>query len=160
MRMRRAVGYCEGVRCEQYGKGVFLLNQTTFKCSKCHQSGKVVHEEGNFENKDRLIKEVQVSFDYNPELDKYATIAIVRDDSLVEDHNTYHYFSPMVKTEKRAFVLAERILGSLNQQGKLPSDGSGALMRENLLTWDETRELFRANCNAYFETLRGTPLNA
>ena len=41
-RMKRGVGYCENTECEDYAKGVFLLNHgDTFYCPRCRQLGKV-----------------------------------------------------------------------------------------------------------------------
>ena len=51
--MRRAVGYCENIGsrehggCEDFGKGVFLLNHgDTFYCPRCREIGLVVTEKG------------------------------------------------------------------------------------------------------------------
>ena len=42
-RMKRGVGYCENTECEDYAKGVFLLNHgDTFYCPRCRQLGKPV----------------------------------------------------------------------------------------------------------------------
>ena len=36
--MKRGVGYCENTDCEDYAKGVFLLNHgDTFYCPRCRQ---------------------------------------------------------------------------------------------------------------------------
>ena len=44
-RMRRGVGYCESTQCEDYVKGVFLLNHgDTFYCPRCRQLGKIENE--------------------------------------------------------------------------------------------------------------------
>ena len=45
--MKRGVGYCENTDCEDYAKGVFLLNHgDTFYCPRCRQLGKEVREIG------------------------------------------------------------------------------------------------------------------
>ena len=45
--MKRGVGYCENTDCEDYAKGVFLLNHgDTFYCPRCRQLGKVEKERG------------------------------------------------------------------------------------------------------------------
>ena len=36
--MKRGVGYCENTDCEDYAKGVFLLNHgDTFYCPRCQK---------------------------------------------------------------------------------------------------------------------------
>ena len=41
-RMKRGVGYCGETECEDYAKGVFLLNHgDTFYCPRCRVLGKV-----------------------------------------------------------------------------------------------------------------------
>ena len=156
--MKRGVGYCENTDCEDYAKGVFLLNHgDTFYCPRCRQLGKVEKERGFYTGNSDIFKEVRVEYNFDPINGVYREIAIVRDDSLV-DGNVYHYYTPMVKTEKRALILAERFLGSLNQSPGFQESGEMPPTGENMFSWDDSLELFRSNCNHYFETLRGTSL--
>lgn len=83
MHMKRAVGYCENTDCEDYVKGVFLLNHgDTFYCPQCRQLGKVEREQGSSSGDTNIFKEVRVEFGYNAVSKAYQQIAIVRDDSL------------------------------------------------------------------------------
>ena len=51
--MKRGVGYCENTDCEDYAKGVFLLNHgDTFYCPRCRQLGKVEKERGFYRSLD------------------------------------------------------------------------------------------------------------
>ena len=44
--MKRGVGYCENTECEDYAKGVFLLNHgDTFYCPRCRQLGSACTEQ-------------------------------------------------------------------------------------------------------------------
>ena len=59
--MKRGVGYCENTECEDYAKGVFLLNHgDTFYCPRCRQLGKVEKERG-------IIEQEIKGYDDNPD---------------------------------------------------------------------------------------------
>jgi len=56
--MKRGVGYCENTDCEDYAKGVFLLNHgDTFYCPRCRQLGKVEKERGFYTGNSDIFKE-------------------------------------------------------------------------------------------------------
>jgi hypothetical protein len=124
--MRRGVGYCENADCEDFSKGVFLLNHgTAFYCPHCRQLGFVEPERGDTENEQQIFREVHVHYNYEPIEKKYREIGIVRDEGLPEDRtNSYHLFSPLIKTENRALKVAEAVLGNLNRyRGMLDGEG-------------------------------------
>ena len=53
--MKRGVGYCENTDCEDYAKGVFLLNHgDTFYCPRCRQLGKVEKERGFYTGRNNV----------------------------------------------------------------------------------------------------------
>ncbi len=157
-KMNRAVGYCPSVDCEQYARNVFLLNQTLFRCPKCHRTGKIVPETGRTGNSKPIFKEVRVEFDFDAHQDRFRSTAIVRDESLWGHHNVYHYSTPLVKTEKRALIMAEQILATLNQTPELLEGEELPCYNERRLNWDESQELFRSHCNHWGESLKDTPL--
>jgi ribosomal protein S27AE len=81
--MKRGVGYCENTDCEDYAKGVFLLNHgDTFYCPRCRQLGKVEKERGFYTGNTDIFKEVRVEYNFDPINGVYREIAIVRDESL------------------------------------------------------------------------------
>jgi hypothetical protein len=85
--MKRGVGYCENTDCEDYAKGVFLLNHgDTFYCPRCRQLGKVEKERGFYTGNSDIFKEVRVEYNFDPINGIYREIAIVRDESLWGDH--------------------------------------------------------------------------
>ena len=114
--MKRGVGYCENTDCEDYAKGVFLLNHgDTFYCPRCRQLGKVEKERGFYTGNTDIFKEVRVEYNFDPINSVYREIAIVRDESLWGRNNVYTLQSPLIKTEKRALKVAEAILANLNR---------------------------------------------
>ncbi len=114
--MKRGVGYCENTDCEDYAKGVFLLNHgDTFYCPRCRQLGKVEKERGFYTGNSDVFKEVRVEYNFDPINGVYREIAIVRDESLWGRNNVYTLQSPLIKTEKRALKVAEAILANLNR---------------------------------------------
>jgi ribosomal protein S27AE len=76
--MKRGVGYCENTDCEDYAKGVFLLNHgDTFYCPRCRQLGKVEKERGFYTGNTDIFKEVRVEYNFDPINTVYREIAIV-----------------------------------------------------------------------------------
>ncbi len=124
MGMKRGVGYCmhvgsrEDQTCDDYAKGVFLLNHgDTFYCPRCRKLGTVVKERGFPEAGygDAPFKEVRVEFNYDPIGERYQEIAIVRDESIWGTGSKYSLLSPLIKTEKRALKVAESLLANLQR---------------------------------------------
>ena len=145
VRMKRGVGYCEYVECEDYGKGVFLLNHgDEFSCPRCRHNGSMVPEVGYAEDvsEDAPYKEVRIEYNYDPHQARYRELAVLRDESIWGDANIYRLFSPLIRTEKRAMKVAESILSNL-QRHQSALDG-GAIPRsvEIILSFDDSREKF------------------
>lgn len=138
MRPNRGVGYCRNQECEDYGKGVFLLNHAgTFTCPDCRRPGQVEREAGFYEGEAGIFREVRVEYNYDPEVGAYRDVAIVRDVSLWDASNTYTLRSPLVRTEKRALKVAEALLANLNrcatslERDEIPSSS------ETVLSFDD-----------------------
>ncbi len=141
--MKRAVGYCENTDCEDYAKGVFLLNHgEKFHCPRCRQLGAVMPEHGFYSGDSDIFKEVRVEFNYDPINGKFREIGIVRDESLWGRCNVYTLQSPLIKTEKRALKVAEAILANLNRYRGLLVQGEVPKTHEVLLSFDDTNEEF------------------
>ncbi len=137
--MKRGVGYCENADCEDFSKGVFLLNHgNTFYCPRCRKLGHTEPERGHTDNDHQVFREVHVHFNFKADERKYREIGIVMDDSLPEGTaNSYHLFSPLIKTEQRALKVAEAILANLNRyQGLLDGEGIPRTT-ETLLSFDD-----------------------
>jgi ribosomal protein S27AE len=157
MRMNRAVGYCKNVECDDYSKGVFLLNHgDRFYCPRCRELGFVEGERGHYSGDTPVFKEVRVEFNYDPIENKYREIGIVRDESLWGKCSTYTLVSPLIKTEKRALKVAESILANLNRFGI----GNGDMPRtqETLLSFDDSPEDFARKCDALYHQLKDSQL--
>ena len=158
--MKRGVGFCENTECEDFLKGVFLLNHgTTFYCPHCRYLGYVEAERGNTDNDHDIFKEVHVHYNFDPTTRLYREIAIIRDDSLPEDStNSYHLFSALVKTENRALKMAEAILANLNRYRGL-LDGEGIpKTTEILLSFDDDLAVFAKKLDQLSEEWRKSGL--
>jgi len=141
--MDRAVGYCEKTECEDFAKGVFLLNHgKTFYCPRCRQLGNVQAERGSYTGDKEVFKEVRVEFNYDPMNGVYREIAIVRDESLWGKCNTYTLQSPLIKTEKRGLKVAEAILANLNRYQGILKQNEIPRTSEVLLSFDDDTEEF------------------
>src|SRR5262245_28875610 len=142
--MKRGVGYCENTDCEDYAKGVFLLNHgDTFYCPRCRQLGKVEKERGFYTGNSDIFKEVRVEYNFDPINGVYREIAIVRDESLWGRNNVYTLQSPLIKTEKRALKVAEAILANLNRYRGLLNGDEIPRTTEIILSFDEPYEEFK-----------------
>lgn len=153
--MKRATGYCENTNCEDYAKGVFLLNHgDTFHCPRCRYHGRIEAERGHYYGSADYFTEVRVEYNYDPITLRYREIAIVKDESLPSGC-TYTLHSPLIKTENRALKVAEAVLASLNRFGL--EDGIPK-QHETLMSFDKPRDEFRADCEALELQLEKSPL--
>ncbi len=156
--MKRAVGYCENNECEDFAKGVFLLNHgQIFYCPRCRGLGRIVCEDGSYEGTSNIFKEVRVEYNYSPIDDRFREMAIVRDESLWGRNNVYTLRSPLIKTEKRALKVAEAILANLNRFG-IREDGIVAT-GETILSFDDTREDFTRKLSSLAHELEKSSLS-
>ena len=141
--MKRGVGYCENTDCEDYSKGVFLLNHgDTFYCPRCRAFGHVEKETGAHTGETDIFKEVRVEYNFDPIRKIYREIGVVRDESLPAGSNIYTLKSALIKTERRALKVAEAILSNLNRYRGLLTDGEIPRTTEHILSWDESRAEF------------------
>ncbi len=141
--MKRGLGYCENTECEDYVKGVFLLNHDdTFGCPRCRQPGKIEKERGFSTGNSDSFKEVQVEYNFDLIHRIYREIAIVRDESLWGPNNVYTLQSPLIKTARRALKAAEAILANLNRYPG-PLSGDDILRTtETMLSFDDDFDEF------------------
>ena len=150
-RMKRGVGYCmnkgsgnDSEGCEDYAKGVFLLNHgDRFSCPRCRIYGVVVKEKGFADDPDGIFKEVRVEYNYDPIEVRYREVAIVRDDAIWGPSSTYTLMSPLIKTEKRALKVAESILANLQRYSGLLLNDDIPRTTEIILSWDEDLPEFK-----------------
>ncbi len=134
---QRAIGYCENTGCEDYAQDVFLLNHgDTFYCPRCRMTGFVEHERGAIVGTSHITKEVRVEFNYSPIERRYREIAIVRDESVWGRNNVYTLISSLIKTEKRAFAVAESILAVLNHNPNAMNDNGIVRTTQTVLSFD------------------------
>lgn len=151
-RMRRGVGYCRDSECEDYAKGVFLLNHSeTFSCPSCRTPGDIEQERGSCADDTAVFKEVRVEYNFDPERRLYREVAIVQDVSLWGRSNVYTLCSPLIRTEKRALKVAESILANLNRCPALASLDDVPSSAELVLSFDDDREKFQRKLESLAE---------
>jgi len=133
-----------GNGCEDYAKGVFLLNHgDSFYCPRCRNLGMVVKEVGNAEvNGTAPFKEVRVEFNYDPCTRQFREIAIVRDEAIWGTGSKYTLMSPLIKTEKRALKVAEAVLANLQRYAELVGGDEIPRSTEVVLTFDDDLNVF------------------
>jgi hypothetical protein len=143
--MDRAVGYCDDTDCDDYAKGVFLLNHSeTFYCPRCRVRGSTVPEVGISKPVDgKPFKEVRVEFNYDPTSRRFREIGIVRDEAIWGTGGTYTLLSPLIKTEKRALKVAEAVLANLQRYADILEDGIPRTT-ETVLSLDDDNDQFNA----------------
>ncbi len=158
-RMKRAVGYCISSDCEDYAKGVFLLNHgDTFYCPRCRALGRVERETGSQIGKTDIFKEVRVEYNFDPVHGIYREIAIVRDESLWGKHSVYLLRSPLIKTDRRALKVAESCLANLNRYRGLLEGDEIPRTHEHILHIDQSREEFFKALQHFARELEGSAL--
>jgi len=142
-RMKRGVGYCEDSGCDEFARGVFLLNhEGPFFCPSCRKRGRIERERGCYIGSSDVFKEVRVEYNFDPITAVYRDIAIVQDVSLWGRSNVYTLQSPLIRTEKRALKVAEAILANLNRCPDLMNREEIPNASEVVLSFDDGREEF------------------
>lgn len=137
--VERGVGYCLESDCTDRGKGVFLYkNLESFFCSLCRRPGSIVRERASYTSSYTQFKQARVEYRYNPHTDKYTAVAIVRDESLLEG-DSYTLYSPLIRTDKRALMVAELLLSNLSIREAL--DNNPWITNQNVKTISFDRDI-------------------
>lgn len=154
-RTRRGVGYCIQEKCDDVHNGVFLLNQgQEFFCPCCRAAGLVKEEQGRGAGNSEFWKEVRVYWRYDAKQRRYRCTSIIKDEAILGEHNVYHYWSPMIGTEKRAMAIAEKMLANLQvhstvEEGEIPDQ------METMISFDKPMESFRYDLRRVATTWEG-----
>ncbi len=151
-RMRRAVGYCGEADCEEFARGVFLLNhEAMFHCPCCRKRGRLEAERGSASGSGKVFKEVRVEYNFDPVDGVYREVAIVQDVSLWGPNSVYTLQSPLIRTEKRALKVAEAILANLNRCPEAFRDNQIPNTSEVVLSLDDPMGDFKKKLEALAE---------
>jgi hypothetical protein len=141
-RPKRSVGYCLDKQCQDYFKPIFLLNHgDEFSCPRCRTWGRVVSETAKISGRGKEFKEVRVEFIHDPREDVYRCVAIVRDEE-VDVGKVYTLTSPLVRTDKRALLIAEATLGNLRRAPDV-EEGEVVPSTEIKISFDDSLDDFR-----------------
>ena len=158
----RAIGICRNRECEDYNKDVFLINHGDyFDCPKCKAAGIYQKEQGLTLNNTSLdFYQVRVEFNYDPNEDRFRSIAIVTDESMPkEGGNVYTLKSALIRTDKRALEVATALLGNLMHADVRVFDGSGiGRPKEHVLYLDHPRELYQIELDVLARELENSRL--
>ncbi len=158
-RVKRGVGYCLDLECEEYTKGVFLLNhEGQFFCPTCRMLGKIERERGFYTGVAEVFKEVRVEYNFDAIADTYREVAIVQDVSLWGRNNVYTLQSPLIRTEKRALKVAEAILANLNRCPGFAADEDLPTASELVLSFDDDLLTFRSKLSELARQWEQSPL--
>lgn len=114
--MKRSVGYCTNSECEDFSKGVFLLNHgNSFYCPRCRCLGFTAPEYKVYSDDapDAVFKTVRVHFNYNPMKKVYQSIAVI-DITEVTEGEQCDLYSPLIRTEMRALKVGEALICMIN----------------------------------------------
>ena len=128
--IKRSVGYCTNVECDEVFKGVFLMNHSSnvYYCGACRARGFVKDEIHSALNNSTVYGKVVVEYNFDIVESRYRDMAAVIDESIPQKDdrfNVYYLHSPLIKTEKRAIKVAEALLSFLFMNAFVPMQGVG-----------------------------------
>ncbi len=157
----KGLGICDSPSCEKYRKGAFIYMHTgAYHCYDCHQVGYVVPERGvRIGLPGRIYGGIHVHYKYDAVTREYTQTAIIRDQSLGEDANTYLYYAPMIYTEKKALQSGEILLSLLNQDLSIgDNEYEIPYLQETILSFDEPLEDFMRRLKKWSHVVRRNKL--
>lgn len=138
----RGKGFCTNDGCEEYFKGIFILNvsaSTTFRCADCRQEGFVQIEDSYHTGSYGDFREVRVEYAFDPRSRSYKNVAVVKDVALdCDGDREFTFRTPLILEAKRALKAAESMLSSLRKgaayQGTVPPS------TESIISFDDPKE--------------------
>lgn len=140
------VGFCNTADCEEFRRHKYLvLHEGPYVCPTCEREGWARAERGiRVGKRGELFREVRIRYALDVLSRELTKEAIVRDDSLGPEHNTYIYESYGIYADRYALQAAEALLYLINQD---PTAGDDELIvpkiQEIVLNMDAPREEFR-----------------
>jgi hypothetical protein len=104
---------------------------------------------------DPSFGEVRVHYRFDPRLkalNRYSKVVVVQTDRQLEQHNIYHFFSPLISSDRRALELGELLLSNLLHTG----EPTFKLLME--ISWDSSRAEVVEQCARLDTILTGSTL--
>ena len=127
----RGAGFCLNRECTDFHKDVFLMDHAgAFKCPRCRILGRKVMDYGETDNDFSMdFWQVRIEYSYDVVANTFRDVAIVSDETMNKEGNIFTLKTPLFKTEKRALLTAEALLGTLMRadesifaKGYIPKD--------------------------------------
>ena len=152
---RQGIGYCRNPDCKSVNQAIFVTDrEDSYRCQGCYLVGRIVLESGSFSNKTPYVRMVRVEYNYDTTQERYRSLAALWDPEIEEERtNVYTIKSPIIKSEKGAFRVAESVLVLLQQlpePQKNPSAGLKA--KERPLDLDLDYSDFKKQCQKLTES--------
>lgn len=152
LKVKRGVAWCANEDCAELYKLRFMLNiDEQIGCGVCFQSYRTVRETAEVCGL-KPFREVRIEYNFDPSSELFRDVAILRNEDAPRGAGYYTLRSPLLKTEKRAFMRAEAILSEL--QTRQPESGELVEGRELTLSFDDSLELLRAKLATWEEGRR------
>lgn len=157
-RIARGVGFCNKKDCEQYRRHKYLYyHEGPFICQTCGQEGWAQPERGvRVGPKGRFFREVRIHYALDVRTREFTKEAVVRDEVLSPEYNTYVYESCYIYTDNSALAAAEQLLNIINQDLSAGDDEFEIpQIREVTFDFDSPRKEFRKQLHAWAREMNG-----
>jgi hypothetical protein len=114
-KIRRGAAHCRTRDCFERDVLVPLVPfSLEFTCPRCAQPAAIDAEFGTGLGASQVYNEVRVYFSFDPATRTYTDCAQIADETLVGQHSSYAFFSPLVRERTEAERLAHALLVKLN----------------------------------------------
>jgi len=114
-RIRRGAAHCRTTDCWERDRLVLLVPfALEYTCPRCGRKASVEAEFGTGLGGSRHYNEVRVYFGFDAVSGTYTELALAKDESLVGQHSSYAFFSPLVRERDEAERVAGLLLSKLN----------------------------------------------
>ena len=113
--IRRGAAHCRTSDCCELEKLVPLLPfALEFTCPRCGRPAAIEAEFGTGLGSSKHFNEVRVYFGFDAATRTYTELALAQDDSLVGQHSSFAFFTPLVRERAEAERVAGMLLAKLN----------------------------------------------
>jgi hypothetical protein len=126
-------------------------------CSACFQERELILEHTDFTLGTKIFRSVRVEYIYDSKEKTYRNLVVVSDESLPRNAGIYTLQNPLIKTEKLALRMAEKILGHL--QTNTASDNP-LIPKEQVIDFDKSKDVVFLACKQLEESFKYSTLSS